>query len=69
MANFQPNLLLALVDLDVPLPPDLGGSEHATGSAHVTKGGLAGTVGTTTRDTGDTGNSATCCRPWLAILS
>lgn len=65
----QPNSLLALVDLDVPLPPDLGGSEHATGSAHVTEGSLAGTVGTATGDTRDTGNSTTCCRPRLAILS
>jgi hypothetical protein len=43
----------------VPLAPDLGGSEHAAGTAHVTEGGLAGTVSTTTGDTGDTGNSAT----------
>ena len=53
-------LLLALVDLDVPLAPDLGRGEHATGAAHVTEGGLTSTVGTTTRDTGDTGNSTTC---------
>lgn len=52
--------LLALVDLDVPLAPDLGGSEHAAGAAHVTEGGLTGAVSTGTRDTGDTGNSATC---------
>lgn len=53
------NVLLALVNLDVPLAPDLGGSEHAAGTAHVTEGGLTGTVSTTTGDTGDTGNSAT----------
>lgn len=53
------NSLLALVDLDVPAAPDLGGSEHAAGTAHVTKGGLTGTVSTTTGDTGDTGNSTT----------
>lgn len=52
--------LLALVDLDVPLAPDLGGSEHAAGAAHVTEGGLTGTVSTRARDTGDTGDSATC---------
>ena len=52
-------VLLAKVDLLVPLAPDLGGSEHATGTAHVTEGGLTGTVSTTTRDTGDTGDSAT----------
>jgi hypothetical protein len=54
-----PNSLLALVDLDVPLAPDLGRGEHATGSAHVTEGSLTGTVSTTTGDTGDTGDSAT----------
>jgi hypothetical protein len=53
------NLLLALVHLDVPLAPDLGGSEHATGTAHVTEGGLTSTVSTTTGDTGNTGDSAT----------
>jgi hypothetical protein len=31
---------LVLVDLDVPLPPGLGGGEHATTPAHVTEGGL-----------------------------
>lgn len=51
--------LLALVDLDVPLSPDLGRGEHATGSAHVTEGSLTSTVSTTTRDTRDTGNSTT----------
>ena len=54
------NVLLVLVDLDVPLAPDLGRGEHATGAAHVTEGSLTGAVGTTTGDTGDTGNSATC---------
>lgn len=53
------NSLLALVDLDVPLAPDLGRGEHATGSAHVTEGGLTSTVSTTTGDTGDTGDSTT----------
>lgn len=51
--------LLALVDLDVPLAPDLGRGEHATGTAHVTEGGLTGTVSTTTRDTRDTGDGTT----------
>jgi hypothetical protein len=54
------NSLLALVDLDVPLSPDLGRGKHATGTAHVTEGSLTGTVSTTTRDTGNTGNSTTC---------
>lgn len=51
--------LLALVDLDVPLAPDLGRGEHATRSAHVTEGGLTSTVSTGTRDTRDTGNGTT----------
>jgi hypothetical protein len=62
------DLLLSLVDLDVPLPPDLGRGEHAAGSAHVTEGSLAGTVGTTAGDTGNTGNRTTCNPPRLAIL-
>ena len=52
--------LLAKVDLLVPLAPDLGGCEHATGSAHVTEGGLTGAVSTSTGDTRNTCNSATC---------
>ena len=59
IGNLRFCVLLAKVDLLVPLAPDLGGSEHATGTAHVTEGGLTGTVSTTTRDTGDTGDSAT----------
>lgn len=61
--------LLVLVDLDVPLAPDLGRSEHATGAAHVTECSLTSTVRTAARDTGDTGNSTTwstslsACRP------
>jgi hypothetical protein len=55
-----PNSLLTLVDLDVPLSPDLGRGEHATGTAHVTEGSLTSTVGTTTRDTGNTRDSTTC---------
>lgn len=51
--------LLVQVDLDVPSSPDLGRSEHSSGTTHVTKGGLASTVSTTTGDTGNTGNSTT----------
>jgi len=51
--------LLAKVDLDVPLAPDLGGSEHTTGTALITEGSLAGTVGSSTRDTRNTGNGTT----------
>lgn len=52
--------LLAKVDLDIPASPGLGGSEHATRSAHVTESSLTSTVSSTTRDTRDTGNSTTC---------
>ena len=51
--------LLAKVDLLVPLSPNLGRSEHATRSAHVTESGLSSTVGSSSRDTGNTGNSTT----------
>lgn len=54
------NSLLSQVDLLVPLAPDLGRGEHATGSAHVTEGSLTSTVGSASRDTRNTGNSATC---------
>lgn len=53
------NVPLANVDLLVPLPPDLGGSEHATGAALVTESSLTSTVSTATRDTRDTSDSAT----------
>jgi hypothetical protein len=51
--------LLVQVDLLVPLPPDLGRSEHATGAAHVTESSLTSTVSTTTRDTRNTGDGTT----------
>lgn len=60
ISQIREHSLLALVDLDVPLAPGLGGREHATGTAHVTEGSLTGTVSTTTGDTGNTGNSTTC---------
>jgi hypothetical protein len=44
----------------MPLAPNLGGSEHATFSAHVAKGSLTGAMGTATRDTRYTSNSAAC---------
>lgn len=51
----------ALVDVDLAMPsaPDLGGSEHATTTAHVTESTLTRATSTTTTDTGNTGNSAT----------
>ena len=61
--------LLAKVDLLVPLAPDLGWCEHATGTAHVTKGGLTSTVSSTTGDTWNTGNSATWKRLLLVYRS
>jgi len=51
--------LLSEVDLLVPLSPDLGRGEHATGTALVTKGGLTSTVSTTTRDTRNTCDGTT----------
>jgi len=44
----------------VPLSPDLGGSEHTTGTALVTERSLTSTVSTTTRDTRDTSDGTTC---------
>jgi len=38
--------LLVKVDLSVPLSPDLEWSKHASLTAHVTEGGLTGSVGT-----------------------
>ena len=52
--------LLAKVDLLVPLSPDLGRSEHATRSAHVSESSLSSTVGSSSRNTRNTGNSTTC---------
>jgi hypothetical protein len=43
----------------VPFSPLAGGCEHATTAAHVTEGGLAGTVGTATSNTWDTGYGTT----------
>jgi hypothetical protein len=60
--------LLVEVDLAVPLPPGAEGGEHATLTAHVTEGGLAGTVGTGTSNTGDTGNSATSSPRFGGVL-
>lgn len=53
----------------MPLPPDLGGSEHATGAAHVTEGSLTGTVGSATGHTGNTGNSATSTFVTVSLVS
>lgn len=56
------NSVAALVDagLDVPLAPDLGRSEHASATAHVTEGTLAGTMGTRASDTGNTSDGTSC---------
>jgi hypothetical protein len=51
--------LLVVVNLDVPLSPGLGRSEHTTATAHVTESSLTSTVSTRTTNTGDTGNSTT----------
>lgn len=51
--------LLAEVDLLMPATPDLGGSEHAAGPAHIAKRCLASAMGTTARDTRNTRNGTT----------
>merc|ERR1719278_1270766 len=51
--------LLGNADLPVPPSPLLGGSEHASSSAHVSKGSLARPVGTATPDPWDPSNSTT----------
>jgi len=51
--------LLLEVGFSVPFSPDLEGGEHATFTAHVTEGGLSGSVGTGSRNSGNTGDGAT----------
>ena len=51
--------LLVKVDLSVPLPPHLEGSEHASLAAHVSEGSLAGAVGSGALDTGNSRDGAT----------
>jgi hypothetical protein len=51
--------LLAGRDLDVPLAPNLGRGEHASGTAHVTEGSLTSAVSTATRNPRNTSNSTT----------
>jgi len=55
----QSKPLLFLSDKPVPSPPDLGGGEHTTSTAHVTESTLAGPVGTTSTDTRNTSNGTT----------
>lgn len=52
-------MALVLVDLDVPAAPEFGGREHASTTAHVSEGDLAGAVGTGATDARDTGDGAT----------
>ena len=40
----------------MPTAPDLGGSEHASATAHVPESSLSSSVGPTAGDTGDTGD-------------
>ena len=60
--------LLSKVDLLVPSPPDLGGCEHATGTAHVTECCLTSTVSTTSGDTRNTCDSAAWRDKMSALL-
>jgi len=45
------------LNLELMLDYGTEGGEHASTTAHVAEGSLAGTVGTTTTDTGNTGHS------------
>jgi hypothetical protein len=51
--------LLGDVDTSVPASPGPIRVEHVTTSAHVTKGGLTGSVGSSSRNTRNTSYSAT----------
>ena len=46
------------VDSSVPLPPCLGGGEHAAAPAHVTVCTLTGSVGTSSSNSRNTGHSS-----------
>lgn len=50
---------LTNADLAVPAAPGLGGSEHASMTAHVTEGSLSGAGSTSSRNTRNTGDGAT----------
>ena len=60
--------LLVGVNLSLPLSPDLEGSEHATLTAHVTEGTLAGTVSTGARDSWDSSDGATSTPGFGGVL-
>jgi hypothetical protein len=49
---------LSDIHLAVPAPPDLGGRKHASASAHVSEGSLAGASRSAARNTRDTSNGA-----------
>jgi len=50
-------LLLARVDLSVPLTPSLGGSKHASSTTHISESSLSGTRSTSSSNTSDTSYS------------
>lgn len=50
--------LLVHPNFAVPPSPGLGGGKHATSTAHVAKGTLAGAVSATTTHAGDTSHGA-----------
>jgi hypothetical protein len=47
----------------MPLPPDLGGREHATGAALIAKGGLTSSMRPSPGHPGNTGHRTT----WMTI--
>lgn len=53
----------------MPLPPDLGGGEHATSTALITKGSLASSMSSSTRDTGNTSHCTTYLEFFSSIIN
>lgn len=58
-SGYDSKTALVLIHFDVPFAPSLCGGEHASSAAHITEGGLSGTMGTSTANTRNTGNGAT----------
>lgn len=50
---------LGHIDLSVPSSVGLEGSEHSSLSAHISEGGLSGSVSTRSRDSGNSSHGST----------